>query len=397
MSKGILSLAAAAATGALAVTAFVAAPALAATTVPSWNCRASLASVHLQGLDRIEPVVANGDIAEKTPDRPACADDATALPALKLGPITAVLPYASTSIDPTGAATKDQKAAGSTNAADVSVDLGGQLLIRAAAVRSDAAASCVNGQPKLDGASTLVNISINGQTLPLDGTLTQIGQAINGSPLNVLARVYVNQQDRTGDAGSPTQSLTQQAARVELLNAGQGPLATVVLGETKVSRSGATCSSTEPPSTTPPTTTVGVDSHSGPKSGQSNSSSSGKLVNGVNGGCGRLSMYFDRNRTHAFASRFGQRVVVRGRIVSCKGKPIQAAKIDVYHVIGGHRELVKTGLRSRPDGRLTLILPMNIGSRGLLFAYRGNLKSNKITSRVRMKITVRNRTGRVVH
>lgn len=392
-TRGAFAVAAAA--GAMVVTG--AAPALADTPAPRWNCRASLAYVALQGLDRIEPVVANGTIDPKAPDRPQCADDATELPTLNQGPIAARLPWAATAIDPDVAATKDQKVTGSTGAADIAVDAGGQFLVKATGVRSDAAASCVNGQPKLDGASTVLTVSVNGQSLPVDGTLTQITQPINGSPLSALARAFVNRQDRTGDAGSASQSLTQTALRVELLNAGGGPIATVVAGETKVARSGSTCASTQP--------SGGGNGNGGNDSGTGSNgnavvggsaNSTRPLVNGTNGGCGHLRMYFDRNHRTAFASRYGARAVVRGRVVSCKGKPIVGARILVYHLIKGHKRLIKTGLRSRPGGKLTLILPLNIRSRDLLFIYRGYLDSTKTTSQSRLHITVRNRNGRVL-
>jgi hypothetical protein len=72
------------------------------------------------------------------------------------------------------------------------------------------------------------------------------------------------------------------------------------------------------------------------------------------------------------------------------------ARIDVVHVVKGKRRLVKTGLRSRAGGQLTLILPSNIKTRDLRFEYRGNLLSSKVTSRAKLKITVRNRHGKVL-
>jgi len=65
-------------------------------------------------------------------------------------------------------------------------------------------------------------------------------------------------------------------------------------------------------------------------------------------------------------------------------------------VIKGKRKVVKTGLRSRAGGALTLILPSNVKTRDLRFEYRGNLLSNKVTSRSTLHLTVRNRTGKVV-
>jgi PPOX class probable F420-dependent enzyme len=85
------------------------------------------------------------------------------------------------------------------------------------------------------------------------------------------------------------------------------------------------------------------------------------LANGVRGStCARLKMYFAKNHKTAYTSRLGHRTVVRGRIVNCTGKSIVRARIDVVHVVNGKRKLVKTGLRSRSGGNLTLILPSNI-------------------------------------
>jgi hypothetical protein len=61
----------------------------------------------------------------------------------------------------------------------------------------------------------------------------------------------------------------------------------------------------------------------------------------------------------------------------------------------GKRKLVKTGLRSRDGGKLTLILPLNLKTRDLRFEYRGNLLSTKVTSRSTLHIKVRNRKGKL--
>ena len=113
---------------------------------------------------------------------------------------------------------------------------------------------------------------------------------------------------------------------------------------------------------------------------------------GFTSGASRLA----KNKKASFTSRFGNRAVVRGRIVNCKGKSIVRARIDVVHVVNGKRKLVKTGLRSRSGGNLTLILPMNIKTRDLRFEYRGNLLSTKVTTRSTLHLTVRNRKGRLV-
>jgi hypothetical protein len=137
-------------------------------------------------------------------------------------------------------------------------------------------------------------------------------------------------------------------------------------------------------------------------------SSDGNGVNGSNGGigradgpavtCGRLSMHFVPNRKQRYTSRFGQRIVTRGRLVTCgsRPRPIVGARLDVVHTIRGGRRLIKTGLRSRPGGRVTLILPLNLRSRTIRYSYRPNLSSDRVSSRRTLTLTVRNRAGRVL-
>jgi hypothetical protein len=108
-------------------------------------------------------------------------------------------------------------------------------------------------------------------------------------------------------------------------------------------------------------------------------------------------MYFARNHKRTLTTRYGRRAVVRGRIVNCAGRSIVRARIDVVHVLkNGKRKLVKTGLRSRAGGNLTLILPSNLKTRTLRFEYRGNLLSSKVTSRSVLHVKVRNRRGRLL-
>lgn len=109
----------------------------------------------------------------------------------------------------------------------------------------------------------------------------------------------------------------------------------------------------------------------------------------------RLRMWFvkARNRGTRYRSRYGTRVVTRGVLRSRDGHGIQGARIDVYHVRDGKRRLLKTGLKSRAGGKLTLILPNNVDTRTIEFAYRA-LRPGPITSRQRLGLTVL-RNGRV--
>ncbi len=127
------------------------------------------------------------------------------------------------------------------------------------------------------------------------------------------------------------------------------------------------------------------------------------VINGRNGGCGKVRMWFSKVTRYGTLkghpilaeSRFGERVVLRGTLRSCAGKPIVGARLDVVHEFAG-RKLTKTGLKSRSGGKLTLILPMNIASRALTIAYRGDLASGKVSSRQRLRLLVRDRRGRLL-
>jgi hypothetical protein len=127
---------------------------------------------------------------------------------------------------------------------------------------------------------------------------------------------------------------------------------------------------------------------------------SGSSVDRVAALTGRLRMWFVKSHTgdrKRLTSRFGTRVVTRGVLRTRSGRGIVGARIDVYHIRSdGKRRLVKTGLKSRAGGALTLILPNNVDTRTLEFAYRA-LRPGPITSRQRLHLTVRTKRGRVYH
>jgi hypothetical protein len=104
---------------------------------------------------------------------------------------------------------------------------------------------------------------------------------------------------------------------------------------------------------------------------------------------GRLRVWFDKSKTKRFTSTYGRRVVIRGRLRDLRGHGIQGARIDVYHLrrTGKHRRLVKTGLKTRAHGDLTLILPLNVDTRRIRFAFRA-LRPGPVTSRQTLHLTV---------
>ena len=110
----------------------------------------------------------------------------------------------------------------------------------------------------------------------------------------------------------------------------------------------------------------------------------------------KLAAYFVKNRRTTYTSRYGTRVVVRGILRTKAKKAVSGARLDVYHLVGGHlRRLGKTGLKTRPDGRLTLILPLNLDTRRIVLAYRA-FRPGPITSQVTLKLTVRDKRGQLV-
>jgi hypothetical protein len=115
--------------------------------------------------------------------------------------------------------------------------------------------------------------------------------------------------------------------------------------------------------------------------------------------CGRLEMHFVRGGKRTLTNRFGNRVVTRGRLVTCGANPrsIVGARIDVVHVLPDGRRLRKTGLRTRSSGRATLILPLDLRSRRIEYSYRPDLRATRVTSRITLRLIVRDRNGRILN
>jgi hypothetical protein len=378
---------------ALAVTLGQVSTAGADTAAPVWTCRASLAYLELGGMQRIEPVVANGnpnDIAN--PDRGQCVDADAGFPFIAIPPgavsdpgqIQLQAPYAKTTIVPELGNARDQKAHAEAGAASLHiVDGTSAVQIGVDAVQATADGSCVNGKPALKGSSLVAGLTLGGMQIPIPDPSAPT--VIDASP---LAKISLNQEIKTGTPDTANQALVERAVQVEL-GPGTPDAVNVVAGEAKVDGHNFVCAAP------PPTTT----SSTGPTSSTGGSSTAPVpvLVNGINGGCGHLTMFFNTNRRTALSTRYGRRQVLRGRIVSCAGKPIIRAKVDVYHIVSGRKvTFTKTGLRSRPGGLLTLILPLNMTTRTLIFEYRPDLNSDRVGSRQTLHLTVRNRFGKIL-
>jgi hypothetical protein len=279
----------------------------------------------------------------------------------------------------------------------------------------------VGGQPVLKGASQAVNITLGGQPVSLDNLLSALGNALK--PLNALVFLKVNEQ-----IPGPN-SLTVNALHIGLVNStNNASLLDLVVGQAKGGYDNFVCDPNHqfiiPPTiNVPPGAINGTGGGNGfndcdfdndngfdndndaakdkcPPGGAAGSAPNGNIgkANGPPATCGRLTMYFDRNRKAAISNVFGNRLVTRGRLVTCdrRHRSIVGAKIDVVHIIRGQRHLIKTGLKSRPGGKLTLILPMNLTTRLIEYSYRPNLLSKKVSSRKVLRLTVHDRRGRPV-
>jgi hypothetical protein len=373
--------------GAILVTGLAtAAMASAAQAQPSWQCSASAVSSSLAGNPAANPVTASAN---------PCVSNATGLDSLPTplgvppGGLTAQTSSATTIATPGDEIPARQGVGGIGRVENLSIQLppgSGTTALGVRAANAQASGICVAGSPVLDGSSEANGITLGGQEVPIADAAQQLAQQL--APLGDAVDLKFDEQIRTGS------SLTVNAVHLKVLSAAGTPVLDVVAGQAQTGFAGNIC---DPTGQVP----VGGGNGSGNGNGNGSANSAGSrtlMANGVRGStCGRLTMYFSANHKRSLTGRLGKRQVVRGRIVNCAGHSIVRARIDVIHVLkNGKRKLVKTGLRSRDAGKLTLILPMNIKTRDLRFEYRGNLLSSKVTSRSTLHINVRNRKGKLV-
>ncbi len=218
-----------------ALTLGAAAPASAANIT---DCSADAVKVTVAGQSTINPI---------TTAKSRCADSSSGLPnttnAVGLAPaINARTAFAITDVTPDGARPLDAINSSAAGVEGLSIETaGGTVVIGVDAVRSFAQSRCTNGVLDMNGASTAVGLTINGQPATLDGPLEGLTDAISGSPLGALVTVKLNEQIRTGS------SLIQRGARIEVLPAlGAAPLAQVIIAESAVSSQGNPCDPNAP-------------------------------------------------------------------------------------------------------------------------------------------------------
>jgi hypothetical protein len=376
--------------GAILVTGLAtAAMAGAAQAQPTWQCSASAVSSSLAGNPAVNPVTASGN---------PCVSNATGLDSLPTplgvpsGGISAQTSSATTVANPGDEIAARQGVGGIGRVENLAIQLppgSGTTTLGVRAANAQASGICVAGSPVLDGSSEATGVTLGGQEVPIEQAAQQLAQQL--APLGDVVDLKFDEQIRTGS------SLTINAIHLKVLSAAGTPVLDMIAGQAQTGFAGSVC---DPTGQTPTGGGNGSGNGNGNGSGSANSAGSHTLMaNGVRGStCGKLTMYFSANHKRSLTGRLGRRQVVRGRIVNCAGHSIVRARIDVIHVLkNGKKKLVKTGLRSRDGGKLTLILPMNLKTRDLRFEYRGNLLSSKVTSRSTLHIKVRNRKGKLVH
>ena len=206
-----------------------------------WTCRASMAYVLIPGLDRIEPLMANGSISAANPNRPRCMDDENATPtiALNANPLLNLVTsnaVAVTAVDPDTLTPGTQSAAAATYTDTTRLGLiGNGVVLDLGVTRSFAVGTCgPNKTTILTGGSELAGVRLNGQNIPVDDLAEALSVALNGLVGSVI-RIDVNERVKTGGSGSSEEELIHRALNIQVLGL------QAVLGESKVGRVGAIC------------------------------------------------------------------------------------------------------------------------------------------------------------
>lgn len=208
----------------------LAASASAQAATATWTCGADAVVATVAGQSPVNPVTAS-----RTP----CSDQSVGLPnttnAVGLAPsINAKTAYAITSAKPPAARPIQQTVGGASGIEGLSLQTaGGTVVIGVGAAQSLATASCADGKAVLKGASQVTGLTINGQTVTLDGPLTALTDAISNSPLGGVVSVKLNEQVVQGE------TLVQRAAHIRVLAAAGTPLADIIVAQTTVSAASA--------------------------------------------------------------------------------------------------------------------------------------------------------------
>jgi hypothetical protein len=379
-------------------------PAAAFTSQPLWTCRGSALSASVSGQNRVEPIVANGNPDTGNGGNPNYAQCVNSdvgennlaspigLPANFLSAPTA---DASTTITPEISPSLDQTFVAKGGVENLSLNLGGPTtIIGVSAANASVTGTCKGTTPTLTGTSQALGLTLAGAPINLDPLLTAVSQLL--APLHEIISIKVNEQIPTATG------LTVNALHITILNSTtNAPVVDLIVGQAVGGFNTNVCNPNAQYIIPPGISGTGGGTTTAPSGvGLTNQAYNGNIgsANGPKATCGHLTMYFVANHTKKLTNIYGRRQVTRGRIISCGTHPegIVGARIDVIHIIHGTRHLVKTGLRSRGKGDLTLILPLNLTTRDIEYDYRGKLNSLHVTSKQVLSLTVKTAGGKQI-
>jgi len=228
-------------TGAL----LIAPSAQAFTAPPVWKCRASPTFASVSGNNRVEPIVANGNINTANganPDRAQCvkAEAGAGNTATQIGIpqdlIGAQTAGAVTDINPELGLAINQTVSASARVENLTIQLpqGGTTTLGVGAAKSNATGTCSGTTPTLNGTSEVANVTLGGTLIPLDGLVAAINNLL--APLQPIVEIRLNEKV------TDSTSLTVNALHVIVLPRGGGaPLVDAVVAQSKVGFDGLVC------------------------------------------------------------------------------------------------------------------------------------------------------------
>ena len=217
------------------------------TGAPVWACRASASYTTINGGDRAETIVANGNVNTakgKGPDHALCASGEAGggnLPSpLGVPPDLLSAPSASavTTIDPELGESSSQRVTALGRVDDLALRLpqGGTVVVGATTAVASAAAQCAGGSPQLTGSGKVVGLTLGGAPIDADALAARLAAALSGT---ALVKVATNETIRTPE------SLTVRALHL-VVRQGTSTIVDTVIAEAKVGFDGAVC---DPPPT----------------------------------------------------------------------------------------------------------------------------------------------------
>ncbi|MBA3747850.1 MAG: hypothetical protein H0W96_10230 [Solirubrobacterales bacterium] len=234
-----LALAVAVITGGLTLTA----QAHALTEVPVWKCRASAGYTTVNGGDRAEAVVANGNVNTargRDPDHALCGageSGAGNLPA-PLGIPTDVLTASSasavTTVEPQLGPANVQRVSALGRVEKLALQIPGfaPVILGATLAEATATGECSGGAPQMAGASRVTGLTLNGQPIDTGSLATRLTNAL--ASLTPLVDVKQDETIRTAEA------LTVRALHI-VVRLGSGAVIDTVIAEAKVGVEGKVC------------------------------------------------------------------------------------------------------------------------------------------------------------